>query len=109
MKVALAVTGFLDEKIYRKLSASKLKDRFIDVRPEKEIDSVFMRVAVENIAETRAGASDSGYTLVQLILRENSAVETVSRMTANLSGLQEFHDPILNRVRQEATAKKIFI
>jgi len=68
-----------------------------------------MRVATADIHETRVGSTEHGLSLVQLILRDGAPVETVVRTAASRAGLRAFHDPVLSRIRQEATAKVIAV
>ena len=108
MREAMAVTGFIHEDIANKLLKGTA-DRSIEVRPERDVKDVLVRVTTADVEETRIGSTEGGQTLVQLILRHNAGVETVVRTSASPEGFRAFHDPVLNRVRQEATAKVIMV
>lgn len=108
MREAMAVTGYLDEVLAKHLVAGEAIP-YVEVRPEAHIVDVVVRVRTGDIAETRVASSKDGLTLVQLILKDAASVETIVRTSADEKGLRAFHDPVLNRVRQEATAKKIAI
>jgi hypothetical protein len=105
MRNVKAVTGYLDDSIAAQLQRGEFPSS-IEVRPEPEIQDVFVRVSREAVADIRVGASRDGLTLIQLILREGAVVESIYRTKA-VSGLRSFYDPVLNRVFQEATAKDI--
>ena len=108
MKEAMAVTGYVDQSVAAALSKGSVKTS-VDVRPERDIKEVVARVLASDIASVRTGATKNGQVLVQLILREGARVETVVAVAASPNGMRAFHDPVLNRVRQEATAKKIMV
>ena len=108
MKAAYAVTGYLSNQLARKLSNKELTD-VVDVKPEIGHDEVVARVRIDQIAEVRLGSSSKGDTLVQLILRDNAQVETIIKTSANLKGIQQFHDPVLTRLVASATAKSIAV
>jgi hypothetical protein len=109
MREAMAVTGYVLEELATRMSRGSAGVEYVEVRPEKDVNDVVIRVAVADVQETRVGAAGHGVVLVQLILRDGAAVETVVRSAADPAGLRAFHDPVLNRVRQEATAKRIMI
>jgi hypothetical protein len=104
----MAVTGYVQKSVADAL-ANKKADGFVEVKPERDVEDVVARVAAADIVETRVGSADGGQTLVQIILRHGAKVETVLRTSADPAGFAAFHDPVLNRVRQEATAKKIMV
>jgi len=109
MREAMAVTGYVPAELATQLSNGSSGIGNIEVRPEREVQDVVMRVATTDIHETRVGPTEQGLTLVQLILRDGAPVETVVRAAASHAGLRAFHDPVLSRIRQEATAKKIMV
>lgn len=108
MREAMAVTGYLQEAAAKALVGGKA-GASVEVQPERDVKDVVVRVATADIEDTRVGSTTQGQTLVQLILRHGASVETVVRTAATPAGYQAFHDPVLNRVRQEATAKKIMV
>ncbi len=105
MAERFAVTGYVSDAVAGRLKA-KGKGK-IDVKPERGYDEVVMRVDVANVAEVRTGSSAQGETLVQLILRDGTPVETVIRTTANVQGITRFQDPTLARLTAAATVKVI--
>lgn len=106
MREAMAITGFVPKD-----QASNLKKMdFVEVMPERDITSVVMRVATSDVEEARIGSTDKNdLTMVQLILRDKTTVETIVRSGSTAAGLRAYNDPVLNRVSQEATAKVIMI
>jgi hypothetical protein len=105
MREAMAVTGYLEEALVDKIALMEQ----VELRPELEVEDVFIRVRGSQIEEVRVGSAKKGWTLVQLILREGAITETAVRVGTSNSGMKAYHDPVLNRVRQEATAKKIML
>jgi hypothetical protein len=105
MREAMAITGYIRSEDLKSLQSAERAE----VYAEHDVPEVRMRVAGSDIAEVRAGSATGGLTMVQLILRQGAHVQTVVESTADAKGLRAFHDPVLNRIRQEATAKKIFI
>jgi len=105
MHEALAVTGYIETN---KIDEIKAMEK-IEIWPEQDIEDVVIRVNTTDVAEVRVGSTKAGRTLVQLILRNEAVVETIVRTSADSEGLQAYHDPVLNRIRQEATAKKILL
>jgi hypothetical protein len=105
MREAMAVTGYVDANSVKALKSAAR----IEVFPERDMRDVRMQLSGEAIEEIRSGASEGGLTLVQLILRPGARVQTIVEATADPKGLRAYHDPLLDRIRQEATAKKIFI
>jgi hypothetical protein len=106
MREAMAVTGFIPKD-----QASNYKEfEFLEVMPERDVESVVMRVATGDVEEARIGSTDkNGLTMVQLILRDETTIETVVRTSGTEPGLRAFNDPVLNRVCQEATIRVIMI
>lgn len=105
MREAMAVTGYLAVEAVDGIKSAGQ----IDIFPERDVRDVRMRVAGADIEDVRIGGTEGGLTLVQLILRDGVAVETIIQATADPSGMRAYHDPVLNRIRQEATAKKIML
>lgn len=105
MREAMAITGYIPASRVERVSSA----RFVEVFPERNVSSVLMRVRSRDIAEIRVGSTQEGLTLVQLILLEGAEVQTVTLTSADAEGMRAFHDPVLNRIRQEATAKKIMV
>lgn len=105
MREAMGVTGYFDSGIVSGLSSIET----IDLQPERAVADIYIRVRGEDVEEVREGGELDGLTLVQLILKDGASVETIHRVSASAEGLTAYHDPVLNRVRQEATAKKILL
>lgn len=105
MREAMAITGYVLEDEVEGLSSAAT----IDVRPERDVDAILMQVRGTDVDEVRVGSTEGGKTLVQLILREGAEVRSVTIMQNDAKGFRAFHDPLLNKIRQEATAKKIMI
>jgi hypothetical protein len=101
----MAITGYVHAEAIKTLRSTER----VDVYPEQDVREIRMRVAGSDIAEVRSGATAAGLTVVQLILKDGAKVQTVVEATADAKGMRAFHDPVLNRIRQEATAKKIFV
>jgi hypothetical protein len=107
MKEAIAVTGFVPDHLARTLAARQ--GGAIDIRPERGLNEVVMRVDGRDVDEVRTGASTQGETLVQLILRPDAPVQTVINSVANPLGLARLQDPILSRLTASATPKSILV
>jgi hypothetical protein len=109
MKEAYAVTGYVPDNIAVKLGQAAARIREIDVRPERGMDEVVMRVTGADVAEVRTGASTGGETMVQLVLVPDAKVQTVVTVNGSDKGITRFYDPVLGRLTASATAKKIMI
>ncbi len=107
MKEAYAITGYVSDDVVVRLKPNSPGS--VEVRPERGVSEVVMQVEGSNVTEIRTGASSGGETLVQLILRDEAAVNTVIRSTAASKGLKMFHDPAIARLTSSATAKVIML
>jgi len=105
LREAMAVTGYIASSEVPNIR----KASYVDVRPERDVSDVVARVKGSDVEDVRQGSTEGGLTLVQLVLRTGASVETVQRTTVDVAGMRAFHDPVLNRVRQEATAKQIMV
>lgn len=105
MREAMAITGYVPEGEVEGLTSAGT----IDVRPERDIDTVLMQIQGKDVESVRVGSAEGGLTLVQLILRDGAEVRSVTVTRTDAEGMRAFHDPVLNRITQEATAKKIMI
>lgn len=105
MREAMAVTGYVAADYVDRIKQSDQ----IEIWPERDVSEVVMRVKGKDVEDVRVGSTQSGHTLVQLILREGSSIETAVQARVDPQGMKAFHDPVLNRIRQEATAKKIML
>ena len=72
MREAMAATGYVASETAAQLASADL----LEVWPERDVSKVVMRVSGKDVEEVRVGASESGQTLVQLILKEGAIVET---------------------------------
>jgi len=107
MKEVFAVTGYVPKSVLEKFASDSSAK--IDIRVERGSDEVVMRVTHKDVAEIRAGASVKDETLVQLILRDDAAVETIIKSQASIRGIARFNDPMLQRLTATATAKSITV
>lgn len=107
LREVFAVTGYVPDA--DAASLRKGASGYVEVQPERKSSEVRMRVRGEDVAEVRVGSSNGGQTLVQLLLRENAAVETVLRAQATHDGVSRFADPALQRLAAAATAKVIMV
>jgi hypothetical protein len=105
MKEGYAVTGYVLNATSKALKSNSTGT--VEVAPEPETNDVFVTVNGSDIVEVRTGATRGKHTLVQLILKENAAVNTVVRSHANASGVSRFLDPTISRLAAAATAKVI--
>lgn len=105
MREAMAITGYVPDGEVAGLASAQT----ISVHPEREVDGILMQVQGADVESVRLGRTEGGLTLVQLILRDGAEVRTVTVTKTDAQGMRSFHDPVLNRIRQEATAKKIMI
>ena len=106
MREAYAVTGYVPSDVANKLK-SKTPGK-IQVSPERGIREVFMEVEGADVTDVRVGAASGGETLVQLILRDEAPVHTVTRLTP-AKGVNAFFDPGLARLTAAAIPNKIFV
>jgi|SRR6185436_4745333 len=104
MAEAIAVTGYVSDKVARQLRSGKWES--IDVHPERKEGDTFVRVAASAVRDARVGSSKAGRTLVQLILNDDATIETVVRSAPRG---QRFFDPTLARITAAAIANKIEI
>ncbi|HWW61488.1 MAG TPA: hypothetical protein VN181_08985 [Thermoanaerobaculia bacterium] len=104
MAEAIAVTGYVDDKVARQLSKPKWAS--VDVHPDRKEGDTFVRVAESAVRDVRIGSSRSGRTLVQLILNDEATFETVVR---SVPKGQRFFDPTLARITAASIANKIEI
>jgi len=109
MREVMAVTGFVPAGTIVDKDRLSKGSGMVELRPERTIDQVLIRVSGSDVEDVRVGATHEGMMLVQLILRNGAPVETVVKSTATPPGMRVFHDPVLNRVTQEATAKSITV
>lgn len=107
LREVFAVTGYVPDADAGSLR--KGASGYVEVQPERKSSEVRMRVRGEDVAEVRVGSSEGGHTLVQQLLRENAAVETVLRAQATHDGVSRFADPALQRLAAAATAKVIMV
>jgi len=105
MKEAFAVTGFVPDARAKQLAAKA--EGAIQVKPERGASAVVMEVDSANVVEVRTGASRSGETLVQLILREDATVRTIIESKSTESCISPFADPAIVRLTAAATVKNI--
>ena len=102
MREAMAVTGYVESDSVDDF----IKQKTIEIRPDRDVPELVVRVASSDVEDVRVGNKSSGFTLVQLVLRDNAVIETVQITIGNTDQIKPFDDPILNGIRQEATAKK---
>lgn len=101
---AMAVTGYMT-----RVSLQASDGDFFVVLPDVDVPQIRMRVRKADVAEIRKGHAKGDMILAQLILVDGAKVESVTETLATDDGMKAFHDPVLNRVRQEAVAKKIMM
>ena len=105
MKEAFAVTGFVSDARAEQLAAKGKGP--IQVKPERGVSPVVMEVDSADVVEVRTGASRSGETLVQLILRDQATVRTIIESKLTEQGISPFADPAIVRLTAAATVKSI--
>jgi len=106
MREAYAVTGYVPNDVAKKLKAKT--PGTVEVSPERGVHPVFMQVDGADVTDVRVGATSGDQTLVQLILRDEAAVHTVTRLAA-AKGVNAFLDPSLARLTAVAVANKIVV
>lgn len=104
MAEAIAVTGYVDDKVGKQLRKPNWKS--VDVHPERKEGHAFVRVAESSVRDVRVGSAKNGRTLVQLILNDDATIETVVRSAAKG---ERFFDPALARITAASIANKIEI
>src|SRR6185436_2773541 len=109
MPEALAVTGYVADAIAKTLRSDGWvsSGSIVEIRPDRDVDDVYVRVSADNVREVRVGATREGRTLVQLVLKRGAQIESVIRHKATTEGLTRFYDPTLARVAAAAIANVI--
>ena|SRR5438105_14745201 len=109
MAEVFAVTGYVADDMAKNVVMKKWvsSGRYVDIRPDRDTDDVFVRVPAESVREVKVGASRGGSTLVQIFLKPGASVESVVRHKPDIEGLNRFYDPALARVAAAAIANVI--
>lgn len=88
MKEINAVVGYVPDKVAKAVSSTGKYAETLEVNMERGGD-MLVRIRPEGIAGVLVGASQKGETSVQVLLKENASLETVSR-----AALTDFLKPI---------------
>jgi len=87
-----AVIGYVPDEVAKSLGA-KGYGKALELRTRRGSDHQIVRVQPDQIAGILHGASQGGETGVQVFLKENATVETVSRGIASDLHLRGISDP----------------
>lgn len=87
-----AVIGFVSDEV-AKSAGSGQYGKPLEVRTQRGSDHEAVRIPPDQIAGVLHGASQGGETSVQVILKENAKVETLSRGVASDLHLRPILDP----------------
>lgn len=92
-----AVIGYVPDEVAKSLGAggSGGYGKGLELRIQRGSDQEIVRVQPDHIAGVLQGASQGGETGVQVFLKENATVETVSRGVARDLHLRGISDPSL--------------
>ncbi|HWW61487.1 MAG TPA: hypothetical protein VN181_08980 [Thermoanaerobaculia bacterium] len=109
MAEAFAVTGYVPDAVAQQLGKDGWvsSGSVVEVRPDREVQDVYVRISSDAVQKVKVGASRGGTTLVQIILQGNANIESVIRHKATAEGLTRFYDPTLARVAAAAIANVI--
>lgn len=109
MAEAFAVTGYVSDTVAAVLGKEGWvsSGSVAEIRPDRDVQDVYVRVSSDAVREVRVGASRGGSTLVQIILKRGANIESVIRHKATAEGLTRFYDPALARVAAAAIANVI--
>ena len=88
MKEVNAVVGYVPDKVAKAISSTGKSTEPIEIKLERGGD-MHVRIRPDDIAGVLVGASQKGEASVQVFLKENASVETVSR-----AALSDFLKPI---------------
>jgi hypothetical protein len=91
--MAYAVLGYVPDQVAKSLG-SQGHGQAIELRVERGKDHEVVRIQPHDVAGVLHGASQNGETSVQVLLKANAQVETVSRGVASDLLLQRIHDPV---------------
>jgi hypothetical protein len=93
-----AVIGFVSDEAARSVGSGKY-GKALEVRTQRGSDHEVVRIPADHIAGVLHGASQEGETSVQVILKEDAKVETLSHGVASDLHLRPISDPstILHR------------
>jgi hypothetical protein len=86
-----AVIGFVPDEVARSLG-NQGYGKPLEIRTERGKDHEVVRIQPDHIVGVLQGASQGGETGVQVILKENTTVETVSRGVSNQLHLRPISD-----------------
>jgi hypothetical protein len=87
-----AVIGYVPDEVAKSLGSGGY-GKALELRTERGNDHQIVRVQPDHIAGILQGASQGGETGVQVFLKENATVETVSRGIASELHLRGISDP----------------
>lgn len=90
-----AVIGYVPDEVAKSLGAEGY-GKALELRTKRGNDHQIVRVQPDQIAGILQGASQGGETGVQVFLKENATVETVSRGIASDLHLRGISDPSLD-------------
>jgi hypothetical protein len=91
--MAYAVLGYVPDQVAKSLG-SQAHGQAIELRVERGKDHEVIRIQPHDVAGVLHGASHNGETSVQVLLKENAQVETVSRGVAGDLFLRQIKDPV---------------
>ena len=81
MKEMNAVVGFLSDKATKNIGTKGAVSEPLEIRVGDD-NNVFVRIQPKDVAGVLTGASKKGETSVQVLLKENATVETITRAKA---------------------------
>ena len=94
-----AVIGYLPDAAAKELASGSYASGPIDIRLEPGNDDVHVRIDPQHIAGVLLGASKKGESGVQVFLKDDAKVETVTRVVARDFRLRAISDPVLTFFR----------
>jgi len=91
VSASYAVIGFVSDEVAKSLGSGQY-GKPLEVRTQRGSDHEAVRIPADHVAGVLHGASQGGETSVQVILKENAKVETLSRGVASDLHLRPISD-----------------
>ncbi len=92
LKQMNAVVGYLPDALAKRLASKKPHKEPLEVRMERGSDEMLVKINPNDVAGVLLGASRNGETGVQVFLKQNARVDTVSRGIASDLVLRPIRD-----------------
>ncbi len=98
------VVGYISDNLVYQLTQQS--GTTVDLRFELGNDNIMMRVKTDDIVQVIPGKSEKGETLVQVILKPGSVIETAIKAFRDVKAID---DPTLTRLTSSALVSVSFV